>query len=654
MIMKNISSKTEQREDFFCLLATFFCVIISIIPFTSASAHNIADTVGNEKKTIYYQPLPHHGSFLVRTDSDRIISKKVIRPMTQFSIFDVLSTTYFLTPLSLGGFASNNSVSLYGSHRNDIGMRYNTRSLTNPIHGAVNLAQFPLETVENIEVMTGTQAIVLGDNSSGILLNMQEGMHNSASPFTRLRYAQSSYNFVASEGEFSQNFAPNWNIDAGFRRHVGEGRFTNSWVDLWNVYGKIRWTQSRSQWTLSHIFTNYGNGLHGGLSDSTTTFSDPINAQIRFTDMFERILSHDITLSYSSINTDSTILHSATSYFSYGTWALEKGIQYNLSAFDSSRISAPIMRTFGIMYIGSIKFSPQVVLKFGGETEQQIINASIYNQNYSGISSSLFSLTNIDVSARLHIQPGIRLRFSNNQLTVNLGTKTEYYIFDNLLTGIDISLSTRRPTLIEGLNLTSEKHILGIGYIQWRDSHYSIKCDVFSRSVNDLILHESLMRNNVIVGTTARNDGIRNTVGASINGYYSLNNAIRLLSGFLWQHSSTNGVFDDRLPSFQGIVGAEYTRVFGRSTVKGGISFRIFSKNYGELFIPQTHGTVLYPEKNTGVITNGGQAFIGAQLGNAYVQFALYNILNAEYWSTPLYTELDRHLRISVNWSFFD
>jgi len=656
MIMKNNSSKAEQREDFFFRIIHFFCVIITISTFASAASASAQDTTANqanEKKIIYYQPILFHGSFYLSGDSQSVISKKVIRPMTQFSIFDVLNSTYFLTPLSLGGFAQNNSVSMYGSGRHDVGLRYNTRSISNPLHGGVNLAQFPVETAENIEVMMGTPAIVLGDNSSGIYINLQEGIHNSATPFTRLRYAQSSYNFIASEGEFSQNPAPNWNIDAGFRRHVGEGRFANSWVDLWNVYAKIRWTQSRSQWTLSHIFTNYGNGLNGGLSDSTTTYSDPINARVRFNDMFERTINHDLTLSYSSINSDSTVLHSASAYFSYGTWTLEKNIQYNITQFDSSRIIAPIMRTLGVMYMGSVKFSRQISVKFGGETEQHVIDASIYNRNFSGFSTALFSLSDFQLSPLLRIQPGVRLRYFHNELTLNFGAKTEYSVFENVVSGIDISLSSRRPSLTEGL-LSSEKHILGIGYIQWKGSDHRIKCEVFSRTVNDLILHEALIRNNGIVGTTARNAGVRNIVGSSINGYYALNSSIRVLGAFLWQHSSTNGVFDDRLPSFQGMVGAEYTRVFGRSTVKGGVSLRIISSSYGELFIPQTHGSILLPNKESGMTSNGGQAFIGAQLGNAYVQFTLYNILNAEYWSTPLYTELDRHLRISVNWSFFD
>ena len=581
------------------------------------------------------------------------MSKKYIRPSTQFGISDVLQSAYFLTPLSLGGLSLNNSVSVYGSSRQDIALRYNTRSFQNNQFGGVNLSQFPLETAENIEILTGTHAIVLGDNSSGLLLNIQEAIHNTSTPFTRLRYAQSSYNFVASEGEFSQNIAKNWNVDAGFRRHIGEGRFANSWIDMWNVYGKLRWTLPQSQWTLSHIFTNYGSGLNGGLSDTTATYSDPINAKIRYADMFGRAFSHDVTLSYSQHNSDTTLIQTGSFYFTYGIWNLEKNINFNPSPLDSSRISSSISRKTGAIYMLQKYLTNSLSFKIGGEAEAQVIDATPYNSAFNGSNIAFFSLLNFVFSSDITLQPGARLRLFNNKLYTNLGFKAEY-ILQPFLFGVDASISSRTPTLTEGLNNSSEKHFLGLAYLKWKGSYHSFNIEIYSRSISDYIMQEPLLRGETIVGVLSLNNGNRSVLGLSLNGRYSIIENGHLQASIMLQDSKTNSVNDKRLPFFQGMLGGEYERVFGRSTVRGGLSFRFFSSNYGETFIPQMQGTIAYQHKEQNVIFDGGQAYLGAQLGNAFVQFSMHNFLNAVYWTTALYPELDRHLRISVNWAFLD
>ncbi len=649
--MKNISSNRDQRGG--SLFMSVFLVIFVFSVLQCTALHRIDSTEAKADTSRYYAPIHYHGSYHITQDSARILSKKYIRPSTQFGISDVLQNAYFLTPLSLGGLSFNNSISIYGSSRQDIALRYNTRSFQNIQFGGVNLSQFPLETAENIEVLTGTQAIVLGDNSSGLLINIQEAIHNTSTPFTRLRYAQSSYNFVASEGEFSQNIAKNWNIDAGFRRHVGEGRFANSWIDMWNVYGHLRWTLPRSQWTLSHIFTNYGSGLNGGLSDTTATFSDPINAKIRYADMFGRTFSHDITLSFSQHNSDTTLIQTGSLYFTYGIWNIEKSIELNPSLLDTNRVSSSISRKTGAIYMVQKNLTHSLSVKIGGEAEAQIIDATPYNEAFNESNVALFSLLNFLFSHDITLQPGARLRLYNNKLYTNVGFKAEF-ILQPFLFGLDASLSSRTPTLTEGLNNRSEQHFLGIAYLKWKNRYHSLHLEIFSRSVSELIIQEPVLRGGTIVGVLSQNNGNRAVLGFSVNGQYSIIENGQLQASIQLQDSKTNSTNDQRLPFLQGMFGGEYTRVFGRSTVKGGLSFRFFSSNYGEIFIPQMQGTITHQHKEDNLIFDGGQAYVGAQLGNAFVQFSMHNLLNAVYWTTSIYPELDRHLRISVNWAFLD
>lgn len=43
-----------------------------------------------------------------------------------------------------------------------------------------------------------------------------------------------------------------------------------------------------------------------------------------------------------------------------------------------------------------------------------------------------------------------------------------------------------------------------------------------------------------------------------------------------------------------------------------------------------------------------------AQLGNATVKLAMGNVLSAYYATLSTFPQLDRHITLSVGWSFFD
>ena len=103
--MKNISSNREQRGD--SLFMWIFLIIFVLPVFQSAAFHAIDSTQSKADSSRYYTPIHYHGSYQVMQDSVRILSKKYIRPSTQFGISDVLQSAYFLTPLSLGGLSLN-------------------------------------------------------------------------------------------------------------------------------------------------------------------------------------------------------------------------------------------------------------------------------------------------------------------------------------------------------------------------------------------------------------------------------------------------------------------------------------------------------------------------------------------------------------------
>lgn len=652
-MMNNYCYK-EQREGF-----VFFIVLCLIFCLSQASARE--DTLQKKStvsvdtvRAVLYKPIRFHGLMQSKTDNNALITKNDIRPTAQFGLFDVLMDNRTVTSLSLGGISLNNSVSVFGSGRRDLSLRYNGRALDDKVFGGFNLEQFPVETAESIEIYTGTEAIVLGDNSSGLLINVQEMIHDTKTPYTRLRYGQTAYNLVASEGEFSQNFAPNWNFTFGFRRHVSDGRFLNSWVDMWNVRGALRWNPAPNiHLSLSNIFTNYGAGTNGGLNDTTPSVSNTITATVNYSDLNERVFRHDITLSGSMTNSDTSIIQNANLYFSHSLWNRDRNGTLFLGGSDTVRTSSFIERTVGLTY--KSEFAPSTVLStiIGGEGELQFIEKSAYHKEFSGTNLSGYFLGNVKLSDFIRLTPGIRLRLLDGKFLSSVGGKLTLQPIKELRFGGDFSVSSRAPAIIEGKELNSEKNVLLIGFAEWSKTDFNCKADFFIRNTSDIIIATPINNGKTIISTSFSNSGDRTAVGGSL-GFSYVFDRFTILGNTIIQQSTTNGKSDGRFPTVKGTVGLQYERQFGRSTVKGGISTTLFSSNYGERFIPQTQSSIIIDNTNNDFAYDGVTAFIGAKLGNAFVQFSMRNILDATYWNTSVYPNLDRHLRISVNWAFFD
>lgn len=654
--MMNNYSRKEQREGYYFAIITIVLFYCFVLPATAREDSVKKVNSGVKTDTThynFYKPLHLHGS-LSKIAPSHSIGKEDIRPSAQFGLYDVLMDNMLLTSLSLGGIGLNNSVSQYGSGRRDISLRFNGRSFDDRVFGGFNIEQFPVETAERIEIFTGTEAVILGDNSSGLLLNVQEMSHDSKTPFTRLRYGQTSYNFVASEGEFSQNFSPNWNFTFGFRRHVTDGRFLNSWVDMWNVHGKLRWNpQSNIQVSLSNIFTNYGAGTNGGLNDTTPSVSNTITATVNYADMNERVFRHDITLSGTMINTDTSIVQNANIYFTHSLWNRDRGSALFLGFNDTVRTSSFIERIAGITYKTEFLPSEALSATIGGEGELLFIEKAAYHTGFSGTNLSGYFLGNLKLKESVRLTSGIRVRLSDGKFLSSIGGKLMIKPTEQFNFGGDFSISSRAPSIIEGLALNSEKNVLLIGFAEWNKDSFQSKAEFFVRNTSDIIIATPFYNNNTVVNTFSSNAGDRTAMGGNIAVSYTIDR-LRLFGNAIIQKSTINGIEEGRFPAAKASIGVSYTQQFGRSTVHGGISTTVFSSNYGERYIPQTNSSIYINTADNDFGYDGVSAFIGAKLGNAFVQFSLRNILDASYWNTSVYPNLDRHIRISVNWAFFD
>ncbi len=261
-------------------------------------------------------PLAAHGRISQLPMPAVVINKRDLELLPYFGLPDILRMKLpALYPLSLGGYGQFTSFGAFGGGARDVSLRFNGRSLNSSTFGAYNLEQFPPEMAENFEIFTGADAVIFGDNASGLLVNVQEARHNSKTPYTRLWFAQGEYDYIASDGMLSQNIAEDLNATVGFRREYSVGRFANSGFDIWNVRGALRYSLSdEASFTFTEIFTNHGLGTNGGLSPESPSFTDALTAVPRIADLDERVYRHDVTLA-GSWRPDSVFAASASVFF---------------------------------------------------------------------------------------------------------------------------------------------------------------------------------------------------------------------------------------------------------------------------------------------------------------------------------------------------
>ncbi len=604
-------------------------------------------------------PLRNHGSLcMIPLTSVTTITKQELPYLNFTGLHDIISQkvpTFY--PLHLGSYGQMNSISVFGGGLRDVTLRYDGRSMNSRIFGGANLEQFPPEMIEKIEILTGTDAIVFSDNSNGALINIQEIKHNIATPFTRIAFSQGGYNFIASDGTFSQNIAPNWNTTLGFRRQSASSRFTNSGYEVWNLRAILRWSPSdRTSFSLSELFTNSGIGTNGGIDSLSPSFSNEIIALPMYADLDERVFRHDITLSGSSVLADdSSSTASGTLYFSNSIWEKNRSRELAITPDDTIRLARFIERTVGATVRLEQVINSLTTLRYGGEVEYTYAEQSRYTEDLQGIKLAGYGHLVLQPSSKdFTLRTGARVLYENAKLIPSLGVAGEMKLSNNFFLSLDVSQSSRAASAAEGLGLDAERTLLGFAGLQFKHDSISIKATVFSRLTTFPILSEAVRdTGGFILTSRSFNGDSRRTIGFNTQGQWNLG-ALSANGFFQLYQTATDGTSDSRFPLFYAGISAQYEYQIGQSLLQAGLSVKFLGSMEGETFLPQTWTSIPTRTDESNTTFNGIDAFIVLRLGNAFVRATFFNIVSQTYYYVPLYPQLDRNLRLSVSWSFLD
>jgi outer membrane cobalamin receptor len=615
-------------------------------------------TKKTETKLPFYSPMRNHGAVsLLGYSANDSINKRDIQLLNYTGLHSILEQRLPAFPLHLGYFGLYNQFAVLGATHRDNSLLFNGRSLNDGSYGTSLLEQYPMEFFEQAEILLGSRAVLFSDNSSGMAINIAEPRYNTKDPYTRIWYSQGGYNFIASDGVYSQNIARNLNATVGFRRQSGDGRFANQALDSWVLRALVRWNISeRTSLSFTHIFTNHYNGTNGGINRALSpNFNDEVTAQVMFPSNNERVYRHDATLAFSSyLAEDSSSAVYATAYGSNNQWERERTTNLAVNEFDSTKISSMTNLRFGATLRYEQRLWSGMLIRAGGEAEVVNASGSSYTEKANFGRLVAFGLLEQKVGTTMTLSGGLRTRWERDRIAVSLGGNITVSITDKWKFMGDVSQSSRLPSLAEGWLLNRENTTLAIAELKYSDSSYSYGVTGFARYVDNPIIAGAVRDSSErIIITRFTNGSSRQALGLSFFGMYGIGKFNVRASGIV-QSTILNGQDESRLPLLFTTLTGTYD-IFNSTTsrVFFGVQLQARTSFKGEEYYAHTMSYIpSQVQQDAGI--NGLDLFAGAKLGNAFVKVELQNILSSYYTLVSTFPRIDRNIRLSVAWTFFD
>jgi len=677
---------------FFGFIFLYDSCLIFAFSDTLQTAKNDIDTVVSpkqeKKNTIeLFEPLKIHGSISNKKIKPYfVISKDSILFSDYTSLSDIFSEKLVIYPLHLGNYSNLNSFSILGGFPNSLSFHYNGRTIIDFQYPFFNFDTFPVEFFENIEIFTGSDAIILSENSSTALINFQEKIYNTKKPYTKIWFSQAAYDFLASDGVFSQNFMPNVNFTFGYRRMSVKGRFDNTWMDSWNLRGGLRWNiNEKTNISLVNIFTNHGQGTNGGIDKTLSqNLFDELIANPRYDQLNERVYKHDLTLTLTSIFTNnldsdtSEINHNndilddinpnqyqssgiinSSLFFTHSEWNQKRQEELFRNENDSIIFTKNYSVLFGLNTSIDLSLVSWLSFKTGAEISYMKIDKGIYYSSLDNLKWSAYGRFRTNYfSNKFSISGGIRTGVNHNYYFFNGGIKLNY-IFDNKTDVlIDFSKFDRTPSPSEGFDLSKETGILIFGNFKHITDLFDITSDIFYRDIKSPIISKLNLTDNIIRDLLFINEDNLKSYGVSLSLKFSLIKNLHTKIKVIAQKYFLNDNPTDILPLFYPAFDTYYELTRGRSYVRLGLNAAVIPGHKGMTFNP-LHRIYVFnnnlaeaEQESSPFFFNGLNVYGSARLGTVYVNISLQNIISTDYYYIKYYPMYDRNLRISLHWAF--
>lgn len=611
------------------------------------------DSLNNDSTLLL--PMHVHGAPPISTIPLKKITKYDIQLINALNTADIISSSSPFMTKHLGDKGLFSSISILGSQIHNVQASINGVPLNDCTYGTMNLENISIESLQSLTIMSGTDAAIFG-GSSGVFIYGQLNQYSSEKPYTRMQYQQAGYDYIASEGLFSQNISQNSNVFFGFRRQSSSSRFLNAGFDQWNLRAGFRYHPSQStSVSITELFTNHGVNDNGGLS-SYSSFNDPLTAQVLIVDMNRRQFRHDIigTITYLP-HPDTSLLYTSSIYISTANWEINHGSLRTLYS-DTSLFQHINNVHSGIESRAEYVLNPYIRSTVGLGLSYQYNTFTSSISDYSGINGHSYLHFLYTPTDKLSIASGCRVQKMRDTYIFFSGIKS-FYSFSHITAGIDLSISSRIPSLIDNIsNYQIEKHTLIYAPLSYHAKDITIKVSPFIRIIQNPFIAKSVYDSNrvYLLGDRMNQQNSLIHSGFMANMLVNIGHKITVQAQVHYQNSTLDDSTIYENPSLYIVCNGEYKQLLGNSEILGGCTISGIASSSGSRYIPQTMNMSYESNMVQTMGWNGVEIYASAKLGNARVRASVLNLFNATMMEYAGYPIQDNAFRFSVAWSFND
>ena len=585
----------------------------------------------------------------------------------------------------LGEPAKPGQFNAWGTDWRGVAILMDGRPMNDPITGTYNLYDMPMEFIQQVEDFPGVSSTAESWDAPGSAVNFVTRQYNTLRPITKIRYIQAPYNSLLTDGLFTQNLVRGLNFMFGFQRRVSDGRFNGARatteapptqgaiVNNWNVRTRLRYNFSdRFNIALTDFYTKDINGLNGGVDTSrSVNMYDDIAAFVNSPNAVETVARRDASLiAVARLFDDSSSITQANIYYTHLLRDyVNPGSEFNLLDIKDShyaelsgiRIQQSFHSGFQNTEVGiQAERSQYLTSGFYDSTAQ----AGSANRGKKTISSGFLrsslrpiEMTTFSISARYDEQSGQSAPSFGAGVTVNphpfigiFGEFGQTYRFPTFQ-----ETSWADSTILRPLAISKEKHTLvraGVEFHLGKDNLLSFTG--FDRTVDNAIVFRAAETSQGSPAVQILNINQTHTRGlvGSLNAQAG---PFALLATLLYTRYTERDTTQLLTPEIIASGELSYRHKFFNDHLDAKLATRVhfMSHERGMTINPRL---MLYSENSSGDIPAWTRLDLYAvlKIGDAYITLAYENLLNLNYYVTPIYPMPARTFRFGVNWAFLD
>lgn len=534
--------------------------------------------------------------------------------------------------------------------------------LNEPTTSTLNLYHVPMEFVKNVQYIDAVRAPIYEFNATGALVNFQTHLYSEPVPYSKVRHLEEPYNYLITDGVFSQNIGYNTNIDLGFEHQTTDGRFVNSVYDGVNIRGKLRYSiDSTRQITATEVYYRTKGGMTGGDLPYNITidiFSPVYSTLVRSQSANLTYLQHHLQLAYSQMDPkDSTSSVTATAFFDYYSFQFgDVSLPYYLTNLS---------RRFGANVRGTETFVG-TNLNYGAEA----VRDETYYNSYADIPSQtrlsayadeefkLFNFVRAGVFGRgdlvgrkFYPALGASFGLGNEILNVKAGGSFSYHLPSMSQKYFNTQDFVGNPDLIaETDRIVQVKATANLG------SAFSLFLKPYVRMIDNPIYYKVTYPLQEVVYPTI------SAVNLSTRNIYGVDASLRVTFWKFTADGNINYVYETAdgaevytLPKYFASGELYYQNILfdGHLNLKVGLRGKVLTTFRGNEFYPQA--LIYYPSDLNEFGPYGStDFFVRGHIGDAIVYFTIFNITGENYVLAPVYPALDNSFCLGINWEFLN